>query len=101
MDVASKHFKSLPTELKYELLTDVKERRKQHSWHKMSEMPRNADGFSGFQMERLVRRSQMQKTLNEVGKTLQEECAQDLDASLFVGDKEGLRKTRIERVSKV
>ena len=62
-------------EVQYEVLTEIKERRKQNSWHKMSEMPSNAEGFSGFQMERLRKRKTAQKTLESVGKTLGDESS--------------------------
>ena len=96
LDVNSKYFKSLPTEVQYEILSEIKERRKQNSWNKMSEMPQNAEGFSGFQLERLRKRKQVQSTLENVGKTLGEETAADLDANLFVGDREGLKKAKKE-----
>ena len=96
VDVESSYFKSLPTHVKYELLTELKERRKQNSWNKMSEMPQNADGFSNFQLERLRRRKRVQTTFESVGKTLGEETANDLDASLFVGDREGLKRAKKE-----
>ena len=70
LDVESAAFKSLPVEVQYEVLTEIKERRKQNSWHKMSEMPQNAEGFSGFQLERLRKRKQVQSTLEDVGKTI-------------------------------
>ena len=69
------NLKSLPMEVQYEVLTEIKERRKQNSWHKMSEMPSNAEGFSGFQMERLRKRKTAQKTLESVGKTIGDESS--------------------------
>jgi len=36
----------------------------------MSEMPKVAENFSGFQVERLLKRSQIQKSLENVGKNL-------------------------------
>lgn len=101
LDVTSQRFQSLPTEMQFELLAELKERRKQSSWDKMSEMPRKADDFSGFQMERLVRRSQVQKKLNEVGKQLGEDVNEGLDASLFVGDKQGMRKKNKNELAKI
>ena len=101
LDVTSQRFQSLPTEMQFELLAELKERRKQSSWDKMSEMPRKADDFSGFQMERLVKRSQVQKKLNEVGKQLGEDVNEGLDASLFVGDKQGMRKKNKNELTKI
>jgi hypothetical protein len=41
-----------------------------------------ADNFSGFQMERLIKRSRMQKTLETVGKQLGEVKASAVDIDL-------------------
>ena len=101
LDLSSKHFQSLPTEIQFELLADIKERRKQNSWNKMSEMPRDANEFAGFQIERLVKRNQVQKKLCEVGRQLGQEAAEGLDASLFVGDKQGLRKNLKQELKRV
>ena len=101
LDVTSQQFQSLPTEIQFELLAELKERRKQSSWNKMSEMPRKADDFSGFQMKRLVKRSQVQKKLNEVGKQLGQDANEGLDASLFVGDKQGMRNNLKKEMKKV
>ena len=70
LDVESTAFTSLPVEVQYEVLTEIKERRKQNSWHKMAEMPQEAEGFSGFQLQRLRKRKQVQRTLEDVGKTM-------------------------------
>ena len=101
IDLSSQHFKSLPTEIQFELLADLKEKRKLNSWNKMSEMPRKADAFSGFQMERLVKRHQIQKKFCEVGRQLGQDAVEGLDASLFVGDKQGLRKNLKQELKRV
>ena len=98
MDVSSREFKSLPKELQYEVLSDLTtpESRKQNSWGKMHEMPKSSTGFSGFQMQRLINRRQVQKTKDSVGKEIGDENAMQVDANLFVGDIQGIRKAKAE-----
>ena len=47
VDVTSFRFTSLPTNLQYEVLNDLKGKRKQNSWAKIHQMPQEAEGFSG------------------------------------------------------
>ena len=47
VDVTSSKFTSLPTSLQYEVLNDLKGKRKQNSWAKIHQMPQEAEGFSG------------------------------------------------------
>ena len=54
MSYLSQEFKNLPKELKYEVLTELCERRKQSSWNKLHEMPKSSASFSGFQMEHMT-----------------------------------------------
>ena len=96
MNVKSQAFKSLPKEIQYEVLSELNERRKQSSWGKMHEMPQTGSGFSGFQMQRLINRSNVQKTMRTVGKEIGEENAGQMDSNLFVGDVEGIKKAKAE-----
>ena len=50
VDVESEQFLSLPSNLQYEVLSDLKGKRKQNSWATLHEMPREAASFSGFQL---------------------------------------------------
>ena len=47
VDVTSSKFTSLPTNLQYEVLNELKGKRKQNSWAKVHQMPQEAEGFSG------------------------------------------------------
>merc|ERR1719186_91118 len=98
VDVTSEKFSSLPKNVQYDVLTELKDKRKQNSWAKMHEMPQKAEGFSGFQLERLKRRRQVQKKLEDVESQLNEETSLNFknDPNLFVGDKEGVRKAKTE-----
>jgi hypothetical protein len=98
MDVQSKEFLSLPKETQYELLTELTERRKQSSWGKMHEMPKSALGFSGFQMQRLISRQTVHKTLQNIGQEIGQQdsiVGTPMDPNLFVGDKEALKRAKI------
>ena len=96
MDVSSQQFKLLPKDLQYEILSDLTERRKQSSWSRMHEMPKSSGGFSNFQMQRLVNRSRVQKAKDNVGKEIGEENTLHVDANLFVGDVQGLKRAKAE-----
>ena len=96
MNVKSEEFLALPKETQYEMLTELTERRKQSSWGRMHEMPKDQTGFSGFQMDRLLKRSQVQKKLDNVGKEIGAANALVMDSNLFVGDREGLKKAKAQ-----
>ncbi|KAL1490381.1 hypothetical protein ABEB36_013090 [Hypothenemus hampei] len=70
IDMNSIHFKSLPVDVKHEILTDLKETRKQNSWGKLHEMPKVSDDFSEFQMKRLLKRQAVQVALEEAEKEM-------------------------------
>ena len=63
IDVDSTNFKTLPADLRHEILTDIKETRKQNSWGRLHELPAQADNFSSFQMQRLLKRRKVQVCL--------------------------------------
>nr|XP_033324256.1 DNA repair protein complementing XP-G cells homolog [Megalopta genalis] len=63
VDVGSSEFKALPADVRYEILTDLKETRKQNSWGRLHEMPEESHDFSGFQMKRLLKRRLVQQSL--------------------------------------
>merc|ERR1711884_740263 len=89
-------FKALPKEMQYEVLSELNERRKQSSWGKMHEMPQSGSSFSGFQMQRLINRSNVYKKRDQLGKEIGEENACQLEPNLFVGDVQGLKKAKAE-----
>ena len=70
VDFNSEAFRNLPPETQHEILLELKETRKQNSWNKLHEMPSEAQDFSGFQMQRLLKRRNLQKRLNEVTKEM-------------------------------
>ncbi len=96
VDIDSQNFKSLPCHQQAEVLMELRDKRKQSSWAKLSEMPKEAQGFSGFQLERLKKRSAMQKRLDEVGNkaTEEEQLGGMRHHKLFVGDKEGMKRQK-------
>merc|ERR1712141_423109 len=59
-------------------------------------MPSSASGFSGFQMQRLINRRKVHQTKDQVSKEIGEENAFQINANLFVGDIEGLKKAKAE-----
>lgn len=70
VDVSSSEFRSLPADVRYEILTDLKETRKQNSWGRLHEMPEESHEFSGFQMKRLLKRRLVQTSLESAEKEM-------------------------------
>ncbi|KAF5298480.1 hypothetical protein FQR65_LT01259 [Abscondita terminalis] len=70
IDEKSAQFKALPVDVRHDILTDLKETRKQSSWGRLHELPKQSDDFSGFQMKRLLKRYSVQVTLEEVEKEM-------------------------------
>ncbi|KOX78784.1 hypothetical protein WN51_08543 [Melipona quadrifasciata] len=70
VDVTSNEFKALPADVRYEILTDLKETRKQSSWGRLHEMPEESNEFSGFQMKRLLKRRFVQQSLEHAEKEM-------------------------------
>ncbi|CRL01499.1 CLUMA_CG014500, isoform A [Clunio marinus] len=70
IDVTSSHFKSLPADIRHEILSDIKDTRKQTSWGKLRELPVESNDFSTYQMSRLLRRRQVQVSLEEAEKEM-------------------------------
>lgn len=63
IDVKSKEFLQLPADVRHEILVDIKETRKQSSWGRLHELPSRSDDFSSFQMKRLLKRRDVQVSL--------------------------------------
>lgn len=70
IDTESVEFKSLPVDVRHEILTDLKETRKQSSWGRIHELPTESDDFSIYQMRRLLKRQSVQNALEEVEKEM-------------------------------
>ncbi|XP_018400352.1 PREDICTED: DNA repair protein complementing XP-G cells [Cyphomyrmex costatus] len=70
VDVTSNEFKSLPADVRYDILTDLKETRKQNSWGRLYEMPQESHEFSGFQLKRLLKRRHVQESLESAEKEM-------------------------------
>eukprot|EP00095_Tigriopus_kingsejongensis_P003704 maker-scaffold382_size189932-snap-gene-0.25 protein:Tk03704 transcript:maker-scaffold382_size189932-snap-gene-0.25-mRNA-1 annotation:"dna repair protein complementing xp-g cells-like protein" len=96
IDVNSPKFQALPKHRQVEVLMELREKRKQNSWAKMHEMPKEAQNFSGFQMDRLMKRSKLQRKLHEVGQELSQTAMAIDDHKLFVGDRAGLKRQKLE-----
>lgn len=70
VDVNSEQFKALPADVRHEILTDLRETRKQSSWGRLHEMPKDSGDFSSFQMGRLLKRRSVQVSLEQAEKEM-------------------------------
>lgn len=65
-DFDAAEFQSLPSQIKHDILSELKDTRKQSSWGKMHEMPDESGSFSNYQMDRLLKRKKFQDTMDKV-----------------------------------
>ncbi|XP_014247754.1 DNA repair protein complementing XP-G cells homolog [Cimex lectularius] len=65
IDVKSEEFLNLPPDIRHDILTELKETRKQNSWAKVHLMPEESMEFSSFQMKRLLKRRAVQEGLEQ------------------------------------
>lgn len=70
IDMESAHFRELPADVRHEILTEMKETRKQSSWGRLHELPTKSDDFAVFQLNRLRKRYQVQVSLEEAEKEM-------------------------------
>ncbi|KAL6420740.1 hypothetical protein ACFW04_013862 [Cataglyphis niger] len=70
VDVTSNEFKALPADVRYDILTDLKETRKQNSWGRLHEIPQESQEFSGYQLKRLLKRRYVQESLESAEKEM-------------------------------
>jgi DNA excision repair protein ERCC-5 len=70
INTESAEFKSLPVDVRHEILSDLKDTRKQSSWGRIHELPTENDDFSVYQMNRLLKRQSVQVALEEVEKEM-------------------------------
>lgn len=70
IDVTSSYFQSLPADIRHEILSDLKEMRKESSWGRLHELPVESRSFSSFQMNRLLKRRQVQIELEGAEKEM-------------------------------
>lgn len=70
IDVTSSYFQSLPADIRHEILSDLKEMRKESSWGRLHELPVESRSFSSFQMGRLLKRRQVQVELEGAEKEM-------------------------------
>uniref|UniRef100_A0A034VR69 DNA repair protein complementing XP-G cells-like protein n=2 Tax=Bactrocera dorsalis TaxID=27457 RepID=A0A034VR69_BACDO len=83
IDVRSEPFKSLPPEVRHEILVDIKDTRKQSSWGRLHELPSSSNEFSSFQMKRLLKRRAVQESIEETEKEMGERALTFTDLQNF------------------
>lgn len=70
LDVHSEEFLSLPPDVRHDILSDLKETRKQNSWGRIHEMPEESGEFSNYQLGRLLKRRNVQVSLEQAEKEM-------------------------------
>ncbi|KAJ1521062.1 hypothetical protein ONE63_002768 [Megalurothrips usitatus] len=70
LDVHSEEFCSLPPDVRHDILSELKETRKQNSWGRLHEMPEESGEFSSFQLGRLLKRRNVQCAMEKAEKEM-------------------------------
>ena len=70
IDVESNDFKSLPPEIQHEILSDLRDSRKQNSWANIDQLPTDSDDFSAYQVQKLMKQSKLSRKIESVRKEL-------------------------------
>lgn len=70
LDVHSEEFSSLPPDVRHDILSELKETRKQNSWGRLHEMPEESGEFSTYQLGRLLKRRSVQVSLEQAEKEM-------------------------------
>lgn len=86
IDINSAHFKSLPSDIRFEILTEMKETRKHASWGMIQDLPTRNNEFSNFQMNRLLKRRRIQQSLEEAETEIGGKCLSMDILESFVSD---------------
>ncbi|XP_076096538.1 DNA excision repair protein ERCC-5-like [Mytilus galloprovincialis] len=84
IDIESDVFNSLPSEMKHEVLTLLKEKKKRHTWNQILELPQESNDFSNFQMAKLMKQNKLSSRLADVTKEMNDNRSGDL--TRFLGD---------------
>ncbi|XP_015788132.1 DNA repair protein complementing XP-G cells homolog [Tetranychus urticae] len=64
IDTESEDFKSLPPEIRHEILSEIREKKKR--LNKVEDIPKETDNFSIYQMKRILVRRQIQEKMEEL-----------------------------------
>lgn len=75
VDIDSKDFEELPAEVRYEILTDIREKRRRI--RRRHALPEDAGNFSSFQLQRLQAKRKIQEKI--------EKCEKDI-CSMYTGE---------------
>uniref|UniRef100_T1ICF5 XPG N-terminal domain-containing protein n=1 Tax=Rhodnius prolixus TaxID=13249 RepID=T1ICF5_RHOPR len=65
IDIKSEEFLTLPADIRHDILSELKETRKENSWANVHLMPESSSDFSNFQMGRLLKRRAIQVGLEK------------------------------------
>ncbi|XP_042235863.1 DNA excision repair protein ERCC-5-like [Homarus americanus] len=82
-DFESNEFKSLNIETQHEILSELQSTRKQNSWNRINEMPKEAENFAEFQMGRLIKRRDFQATLDSTRDEIRKVKTAEMEAEMF------------------
>lgn len=84
LDIDSSDFRSLPSDIQYELLKDLKEIKKRRRT-RMEVMPEQSDSFSSYQIAGLLAKSKINRRMEMVEKKITEESASTSLLDKFIG----------------
>ncbi len=69
-DINSADFKALTPEVRHEILLELQAQRRRPSWKFVDQLPQDSDKFSTFQIDRLMKRRMVQRSIDKNAKEM-------------------------------
>nr|KAG5687775.1 hypothetical protein BaRGS_025669 [Batillaria attramentaria] len=82
VDFDSPEFEALPPEIKHEILTEMKEQRKERALARFVVMPEESEDFSSFQLKKLIKQSKLSGKIESLRKEMNERASGDITYAL-------------------
>ncbi|XP_077987460.1 DNA excision repair protein ERCC-5 homolog [Glandiceps talaboti] len=96
VDIYSEEFKALPAEVQHEIILEMQETKKRHSWANIGHLPKAAGDFSSYQMTKLLQKSKLSQRLDNVRKELNTRDSGEIASFLDFGvDEKGVQAQRV------
>ncbi|KAK7090216.1 hypothetical protein V1264_010044 [Littorina saxatilis] len=82
IDFDSKEFKSLPAEIRHEILMEMKEQRRENALARIAIMPEESKDFSDYQLKKLIKQSRLTGKIESLRKEMNQQVSGDITYAL-------------------
>ncbi|XP_071950328.1 DNA excision repair protein ERCC-5 homolog isoform X2 [Antedon mediterranea] len=86
-DINSEDFKALPPEIQHEIIEEYLEKNKHNSWAKKSTLPKEANEFSDFQLNKLLNKNKLNRKLEDIRDEMSRKSSGEIASILDVETK--------------